>query len=173
MWLLLQTAGGTSAQIYLSVASSDNGSGLFSYTFTLNSPTNAWGMQLNNGALLMQFHGLQNAFSPAGWTASITNDFVTWNYTNAGTVFLGSPAITFSIQSSSTVPVLYNDFPGGDNFNTRGVVFGTLFSLPSQQGIGGGYEAFPYMGPAQVPEPAIGLWLMLGGAALASRRVRR
>ena len=143
------------AQPFVSVTSTNDGNGLFSYTFTLPSSTYAWGFTSNSSAMQMRFHGLETVFSPAGWASEIdTNNLVTWRYQNTDVVLFGSPSITFAIQSSSTTSALYNGLGASDPDYPRGVVFGTLYEQSPLNPFVVGYETFAYVGPAIVPEPS-------------------
>jgi hypothetical protein len=161
----------------ISVSSTHDGTGLFSYTFTLGNPNFAWGFSTNQTTLTMRFHGVQTVFSPAGWTSQVdTNDFVTWRYLNADLVLLGDPSITFTIQSSSTTTALYDRFGPPDPDYPRGIVVGAIYDAPNRTPLFGGYETFSYVGPAVVPEPsssALFLTAALGaGYTRLSRRLR-
>jgi hypothetical protein len=172
--IFLSCKGLSSAQPLINVASSNDGNGLFSYTFSLGNPTYAWGLSTNNGFLTMRFHGIQQAFNPLGWVSSIdTNDVVTWRCLNSSLVLLGSPAITFSIQSSSFQPVLYNDFTSPDDPYPRGLMVGGAYEISSHNGIAGGYETFSYVGPAIVPEPATTSIIAVALLGLCHRRFSR
>ncbi len=152
--LFLSCKGVSSAQL-ISVASSNDGNGLFSYTFTLGDPTYAWGLNTNNGMLMMRFNGIQQAFNPLGWTSSIdANEIVTWQCLDNSLILLGSPAITFSIQSSSVQTAAYTNFTFPNDPYPLGVMLGSAYEISTHNVAGGGYERFSYVGPAVVPEPS-------------------
>ena len=178
LWILalltfLSCKGVSSAQL-ISVASSNDGNGLFSYTFTLGDPTYAWGLSTNNGLLMMRFNGIQQAFNPSGWTSSIdANEIVTWQCLNNSLVLLGSPAITFSIQSSSVQTALYNNLTFPNDPYPLGVMVGNAYEISSHNGAGGGYERFSYIGPAVVPEPSTTAIIAVALMGLCHRRFSR
>ena len=161
----------------ISVLSTNNGNGLFSYTFTLGNPSYAWGFSTNESELTMRFHGIQTAFSPAGWISEVeTDDFVTWRYVNTDLVLLGNPSITFAIQSSSIGTALYDNILGSPVPDyPRGIVVGSVYDVTTLTGFAVGYETFSYIGPTLVPEPSavalFGVAFCFVGSRL-SRKIR-
>jgi hypothetical protein len=151
--LIFASAWMASAQGYVSVSSTSDGNGLFSYTFDLGSSFHVWGVSSNNGDVYIPSYGILDVISPPGWTASVdAYQGITWVPTS-DTVYLGQPSLTFSVLSSSTGTALY-DQPLGSGGYQKGAVFGSLYTLPDLQGVGGGYEEFLFIGPEAVPEPS-------------------
>lgn len=176
--LLLATSSWVSAQPnpFLLTSSAD-GNGLFTYTFSPGDANFVMGMYSNNGNIYMPSHGVVSVTSPTGWTATVDNDVVIWSALSTTPVYLGSPSLVFSIQSSSTQPVLYDTPLGPDPYSRGAVVGGVHFLNPIDQQSDGegsvGFLTFSFIGPAVIPEPSSGLLVFLGGLIiLSSRRTR-
>lgn len=152
--ILLAGSGTVSAQNYVSVSNTNDGNGLFSYTFNLASGSSyVWGLNADQGNILIPSYGILDIISPPGWTATVdANEIIDWRPTSSDWAFIGQPSLTFSVQSSSTVAVLYDNLPG--NNYSEGLVGGTLFTVPDHQGVAGGFEYFSFLGPQVVPEPS-------------------
>ncbi len=152
--IILACSWTVSAQTYVSVSSTNNGNGLFSYTFSLGSDSSyVWGVSADNGDISIPSHGILDIISPPGWTATVdSNEIITWQSTSDECVFIGQPSLTFSVQSSSTEAVLYDERFGGSY--PMGLVGGSLFTIPDHQGVALGYERFSFFGPEEVPEPS-------------------
>ena len=142
------------AQGHLSVSSTTDGHGLFSYTFdrVATSPY-IWEVSPNSGGIFVQSHGILDVISPPGWTATVdANEMINWLPTS-GAMYLGQPPVTFSVSSSYSGAVLYDQpFMSGDY--QSGGVLGALCTFPDHQGGAGGYETFTFLGPQVVPEPS-------------------
>src|ERR1039457_4097841 len=152
--LIFASAWIASAQGNVSVSSITDGHGLFSYTFDLGNPSYVWGISSNNGDIYIQSHGILEVVSPPGWTATVdANEFITWQPTN-DTIYVGQPPLTFSVISSYTDSILYDQWGVSDPVYLKGIIGGTLFTVPDHQGVGGGYETFSFLGPQVVPEPS-------------------
>jgi hypothetical protein len=101
----------------------------------------------------MQSYGILDVLSPPGWTASVdSNQIISWQPT-AGTVYLGQPQVTFSVLSSFSGTTTY-DQPFGLGGYQKGLVGGSLYTLPDYHIAGSGYEEFSFIGPQAVPEPS-------------------
>jgi hypothetical protein len=152
--LLLSSGIKLPAQGTLSVISANDGIGQFSWTISAASNVYLDHFQ-------MKLYGVQEAFSPQGWAASIdANDTVIWSFlVGAGGIpFTGSP-MTLSIRSASTQSIPYGGI--GNTTYPDGLSWG-----PSA------FVRFPYEGPRQVPEPSQGLlWLLAAGIVGIGRRV--
>ncbi len=151
--LILASARMVSAQENISVSSTTDGNGLFSYTIDLGSSSYVWGVSSDNGDVYIPSYGILDVISPTGWTASVdAYQGITWVPTS-GAVYLGQPSVTFSIISSSTETALY-DQPLGSGGYQKGAVFASLYTQSDHQGVALGYEEFSFIGPEAVPEPS-------------------
>jgi len=155
------------------VSSTNDGNGLFSYTFTVGDASYVWGLKgdpaTGTGSIGMTFYGVVEVINPAGWHSSVNpQGWVQWRFTN-GIAYLGQPPVTFSIRSSSTVPAAYDDSPG----YPRGSILGSVYDINTHDHLAGGFQTFPYLGPA-IPEPATVPMLAAGAVLLlvASGRKR-
>jgi hypothetical protein len=144
------------AQSNVSVSSTTDGNGLFSYTFNLNdSSPYVWGLNDTEGDLQIPSYGILNIISPPGWAATVdSNDIITWQPTSSDWVYLGQPPLTFSVQSSSTVAVPYDQIGEPGDTYIEGGVAGTLCTASDHVGVAGGFERFSFLGPQEVPEPS-------------------
>jgi hypothetical protein len=169
--ILFASAWMASAQQNVSVTSTTDGNGLYSYTFNLGSSSDVWGVSPDNGDIYMQSHGIIDVINPPGWTDTVdANGFITWQPAS-GTVYVGQPSLTFSVLSSDTDSTLYNQWGVSDPTYLEGAISGTLFTLPDYQGVSSGYETFSYLGPQAVPEPSS--FALIGFAFLLMKPFRR
>jgi len=160
--LILASAWMASAQSSVSVTSSTDGNGLFSYTFNLGTSPYVWGISPDNGDIVMQSHGILDIISPPGWAATVdANELITWQPTS-GTVYVGESPLTFSVLSSYTDSTVYDQWGVEDPTYLAGLIGGSLYTISDHQGVALGYETFSFVGP-QVPEPSA---LALGVLAL-------
>jgi len=152
--LVFTSAWMASAQQNVSVSSTTDSHGLFTYTFDLGPAPYVWGISPDNGDIFMQSHGILQVISPPGWTATVdANEFITWQPTS-GTVYVGESSLTFSVLSSYTDSILYDQWGVSDPDYLKGMIGGTLFTVPDHQGVTGGFETFSFLGPQVVPEPS-------------------
>jgi hypothetical protein len=141
------------ADDYIIVTSTDDGHGLYSYTFS-PGPTDLY---FTLGTIEIQSHGILGTTQPPGWTASIdTNNFVQWNYlTNEYLPLTNS--VTFTIQSSYPVPRVYDDAHYPSQM-TEGIMLLIGYADPGfQMELGGGYGTFAYAGPSTNGAPTLSL----------------
>jgi len=131
------------AQGTFSVISTNDGNGQFGWIFSSTS-----GSFPEVDQFKMKLYGVQDTFSPLGWTATTdADDFVTWNYLGSGGApFTGSP-LMFSAHSTSTQSILYGGI--GNVTYPDGLYSGAVFGR------------FMFEGPLQVPEPSSGLFWLL------------
>ena len=150
-----------SAQNALTVNSTTDGNGLFSYTFSLGPDPYAWCIsQANGGGIQIQSYGIFDLRSPPGWNATVQpSGLITWQPSGSDPVYVGQPSLTFSVQSSSTEAITYDQ---SDEPYPTGTLFGVVCSLPDHEGIALGLEGFSYLGPQEVPEPSSFALLILG-----------
>lgn len=142
--LVLAAANGAT----LSVVSSNNGTGLFTWTFTKGDESTVWRLDGTFGSIGIQSYGVQQAFTPAGW--AVTNDgsdFLQWTYTN-GTWYMEDTPVAFSIQSVFTNSTLYTNDLG--NFFPNGALAGTICQS-NHTPIAPGFDQFVITGPQPRP----------------------
>jgi len=152
--ILVAASWTASAQPLFTVDSTTDGNGLFSYTFTQADPSYIFGVSANvgGGGIFIQSYDILDVISPPGWTASVdSTGFIDW-YPTSGTVFIGQPPLTFSVQSSSTEAITYDQNSGA---YFEGILAGEAYTLPDLQPVIGGVERFSFLGPQLVvPEPS-------------------
>jgi hypothetical protein len=152
--IALLFSSGTSlfAQGALSVISTNDGNGQFSWIFSANG-----GSFPEVDQFKMKLYGVQDTFSPPGWAATIdADDFVTWNYLGSGGApFNGSP-MALAIHSISTQSILYGGI--GNVTYPDGLYSGAVFGR------------FRYEGPIQIPEPSQGFLCVLAAFVLYAVR---
>jgi hypothetical protein len=157
--LLLLSLPATAQQ--LSVTSSTDGNGLFTYTFGSSSTSLIWGAQTNQGILLPSF-GILEISTPPDWTYSIQNETTIYFVPKSGLVYIGEPEVTFTVRSSSTSAVTYTNTTYFSDYS-RGLIVGNVYTLPDHNILAGGYESFSFLGPEAIPEPTT---LLFAAAAL-------
>ena len=160
------------AQSLVSVDSTTDGNGLFSYTFHSINTNYIIGVSDGDGGIYMQSHGILDVISPPGWAATVDdNEFITWAV-SSGTVFVGDPALTFSVRSAYTGSVLYDEWgDGSDPTYLKGFLGGVAYTLPDHVGFVGGFENFSFLGPQLIPEP--GAWAIFALGTLVLGKTRR
>src|SRR5215218_5059100 len=68
---------------YLTVTSTDDGHGLYSYTFSRGDEPYIWGFSNTNEVILMKSYGIIETLQPPGWTSTVdSSGMITWCYTN-------------------------------------------------------------------------------------------
>ena len=155
----------------LSVQSSTDSNGLYSYTVTRGLDSYLWGGGSNMLSIVIPTLGLVATYDPPGWvSASNLPDSVVWRYTGTDTWVVENGPVTFSLRSSYPEPALY-DGTAGSGMYQRGMVLGevyttnrALYQSVSSNDVTSvnvvGYERFALLGPA-VPEPCALLALLL------------
>ena len=135
----------------LVVVSTNNGRGLYSYTFSRGIASYFWGVP-GTGVILIQSYGILQTSQPPGWSVSIdTNSLVTWQHTN-GIGYLDLP-VTFSILSSYPVPKTYDGIISSP-FSV-GFLLGGVYSAHDGNALGGGFTEFIFTGPDPNPIPTL------------------
>jgi hypothetical protein len=159
-------AGQISAQNgMLSVISSNNGRGLYTYTFTNGGSIFFWGLSPISQGIYLQSYGVIQTTQPAGWTATVTpGGLVNWQVTNG--TFYFDQGVTLSVFSSFAVPRYYNDDTGGTFFST-GTLLGEIYTNDSVASfLGGGSTSFVYVGPNTNNAPTLACAPAVNGLTL-------
>jgi hypothetical protein len=142
------------AQTYLSVTCTNDGNGLYSYTFSKGTSSLYFYAVTTNTSILVPSHGVLQTFQPEGWSSSVgTNGWVTWMPTN-NIQYLNAPT-TFSILSSYKVPRDYNDWPPFSGPFSQGFLTGDLMTNRNDIAVSGTYYIFPFVGPDPNPIPTL------------------
>ena len=130
----------------LTVTSTNDAHGLFTYTFSRGSDPYVWGLSTNGDAIYMQFYGVSELIPPPNWTASIdSSGRIVWSVTN-DLVYLDSP-VTFSVRSIFSTARLYNAAPSAPSAFSQGLVIGDAYQRPNPESFGLGYEYLDMVGP--------------------------
>src|SRR5262249_25761753 len=121
---------------YVTVTSTNNGSGLFSFTFNAGTPGYVWQISSNDlTGIFMPAAGVQQIFNPAGWTGVLDpGDIIHWYSTNS-TFYIGEPSLTFSYQSYYHSAALYSETDGLTVYDA-GIIVGTGATSPDHEEIG-------------------------------------
>ena len=138
----------------LTVVSSDNGRGLYSYTFTNGNSIFFWGLSPSSPGIYLQSYGVTQTIQPPGWTATVSpSGLVTWQVTNG--IFYFDQGVTLSVLSTCAVPRLYNDKTGNSFFST-GTLLGEIYTNNTPLSfLGGGSSSFSYVGPNTNSAPTL------------------
>ena len=147
---------------YISVESSDDGAGRFTYSVSDGTATGFLGGNTNIFKLIFPADEVTDTFSPPGWVAEITDDNVVWSCTNSALGFIpgSSSPLEFYLQSDCTLVSNLTGTVSGElytnNYNLYRS-FGTVF--PPTVNLGG-VEDFTVESPV-VPEPISGVFSIL------------
>lgn len=135
------------AQSMCQVDSTNDGNGLFTYTFHRGDQPYVWGLSPDFGVIDMLIYGILEVQDPPGWTHSVsTNSYIRWSVTN-GLVFLDDP-VTFSVRSFLVETATYDHWPPPGHY-PRGIIVAGAYGLPGHTNtFSGGYEVFVFIGPA-------------------------
>ena len=157
------------------VDSTDDGNGLFTYTFHRGDDPYVWGLGATyggvvNGLIALQSYGILGVQEPSGWSHSISDaGLITWLPTN-GLTFLDEP-LTFSVQSCLAETATYDSWPEQARY-PAGFIGGTVYELPGRtNALEGGYQTFIFTGPAlpRLAVERIGSNIILRWSTLAQR----
>ena len=159
-------AGRISAQnVALSVTSSDNGRGLYSYTFTNSGGGFFWGVSPSSPGIYLQSYGVIQTYQPPGWMATVSpGGLVNWQITNGDFYF--NEGVTLSVFSSNAVPRVYNDASGTTFFST-GTLLGEIYTNNTPTAVlGGGMAPFAYIGPNTNSAPTLAVTQSANGITI-------
>jgi len=149
----------------VSVISSNNGSGLFTYKISANEEPYFFGGDTNLLKIVIPSEGVISTFDPPGWTSVIDiNDTVIWKCTNSALWYVDNSAHEFSLQSSF---LLVTNYIGTDMGFVQGEIYNTNYSLYNSAPTNAtasintvGYERFEFEGP-MIPEPCFYLLFII------------
>ena len=126
------------------VLSTNDGNGLFTYTFQRGDAPYVWGLDTNRSINLTSY-GVLEVHTPPTWTYSIIDRELLVLTPTRGTNFLDEP-VTFSVRSCLTESTRYDSLAGR---YPAGIIVGVVYALPERtEMLGGGYQSFSYVGPA-------------------------
>jgi hypothetical protein len=130
----------------LTVTSSTDGNGLYTYTFSKGTQPFVWGLSTNT-AIYLQSYGVIETSQPTNWVANF-DPFgrIVWNVPN-GIDYIDDP-VTVTVRSVFKISRTYSSW-GEDEPSVfrRGFVLGYAYGLPNHDLIGPGIENFVSIGP--------------------------
>jgi hypothetical protein len=130
----------------LTVISSTDGNGLYTYTFSKGTQPFVWGLSTNS-AIYLQSYGVIETSQPTNWVANFDLfGRIVWNVPN-GIDYIDDP-VTVTVRSVFKIPRTYDSW-GEDEPSVfrRGFVLGDAYGLPNHDFIGPGVEDFVSIGP--------------------------
>lgn len=153
-----------SAGSLVSVISSNNGSGLFTYKISADDEPYFFGGNTNLLKIVIPSEAVISTIDPPGWLSEVgANDTVTWKCTNSTLWYVDNTTREFSLQSSYS---LVTNYTGIDMGFAQGEIYNTNYSLYSEGTTNGissvnvvGYEQFEFEGP-MIPEPCYLLFII-------------
>lgn len=132
--------------VSVTVSNYTDGSGYYSWTLTRGAgESNIWGV----GTVGIESYGVEQIFSPTGWSAATSNAVITWTYTN-GTWFIHDIPVMFAVQSAITNSRLYTNV-SPDHFFPQGALAGWLYDTNHSPLNIPGSESFDIIGPEPRP----------------------
>ena len=141
----------------VSITSTNDGSGLFTYKVSAGADPYFFGGNTNIFKVIIPSAGVISTFDPSDWVSTIdSDDVVTWSYTNSYIGYIDNTLIEFSLQSSFPLVTNYTGidmgFVQGEIYNTNRTLYSPASPSPTISINIVGYEHFEFEGPA-VPEP--------------------
>jgi hypothetical protein len=130
----------------LTVTSSTDGNGLYTYTFSKGTQPVVWGLSTNT-SIYLQSYGVVETSQPTNWTASFdTFGRIVWTVPN-GIDYIDDP-VTVTVRSTFKTARTYDSW-GEEESSVfrRGFVLGYAYELPNHDLIGLGIENFASIGP--------------------------
>ena len=130
----------------LSVSSSTDGNGLYTYTFAKGPQPFVWGLSTNT-AIYMQSYGVVQTTQPANWDASFDSfGRIVWSVPN-GIDYIDDP-VTVTVRSIFKTSRTYDSWGEEEpSVFRRGFVLGYAYELPNHDVLGLGLENFVFIGP--------------------------
>ena len=145
----------------ITVVSSNEGSGIFTYKISAGSAPYFFGGSNNLLKIVIPSAHVSETFDPPGWTSTIdAGSKVTWSFTNSAIEYIDATEFEFSLKSFSLKQTNYTDLAKGF---VRGEIFSndySPFSITSNPLLSSaniiGTESFKFIGPNPViPEPSL------------------
>jgi hypothetical protein len=134
----------------MTAASSSDGAGTFTYTFSHTNYPYVWKMS-NDSGFFMQFFDVTNSALPEGWgTTNLSGNYRAWIFTN-GTFYLDNTSVSFVVQTRWKKSTNYSN-----NFNwpsskyyMRGMLLAYAVNSTNHGPVGApGYQYYDYVGPS-------------------------
>ncbi len=148
----------------VSVISSNDGNGLFTYTVSSADEPYYFGGDTNLLKIIIPSAAVVSTSNPPGWYSTIDiHNTVTWRCTNSFLWYIDGASRKFSLLSSFPETCVYTgSFAGlvqGEIYNTNYSLYvsGATNAVVSQNVVG--YEHFDFEGPA-VPESGLLVWFI-------------
>ncbi len=129
----------------LSVTSSTDGNGLYTYTFSKGSQPYVWGLSTTT-AIYLQSYGVLETSQPTNWTANFDGSGrIVWSVAN-GIAFLDAP-VTVSVRSIFKTSRMYTNWGDDPIVFRQGFVLGQIYDITNHTVLGEGVENFASVGP--------------------------
>jgi len=129
----------------LTVTSSTDGQGLYTYTFSKGSQPYVWGLSTNT-AIYLQSYGVLGTSQPTNWIASFDESGrIVWSATN-GIVFIEDPVIV-SVRSIFKTSRAYKSWDDEPPVFRKGFALGTIYGITNHEPLSLAIEDFESIGP--------------------------
>jgi len=148
----------------ISVISSHDGTGMFTYSVSSSSSPFYFGGDSNMLKVVIPSAGVMETYSPDGWYSTVdASNIVTWLCTNSSSRYIDESPLEFKIESIYKHSTNYSGHAGTlwQKGYVAGEVYDTnyfLYSSVTTNGVASinvvGYEKFEFTGP-MIPEPAL------------------
>ncbi|RLD12575.1 MAG: hypothetical protein DRI44_00090 [Chlamydiae bacterium] len=143
----------------VSVISTNNGSGLFTYKISAGIDPYFFGGNTNFLKIIIPSVAVVSTIDPPGWISTINiDDTITWECTNPVLNYVDYDLVDFSLQSSILIatnyPINKTGLVQGEIYNTNHSIYSSVPTNTMVSVNTVGFEYFEIEGPA-IPEPYI------------------